>query len=239
MKKITLLFLITLSYHPLFAQLFGKHYTPGHFYTNDGRKVSGLISFNKFTDYFFYKENEKAESNKFKAADVKALVVVEPVKNNAFGGLNKKNATDLRTVIDSSVVKSIGLPGKYLYFAKVVCEVSAYKLYHKLLPPVGGSPTMSVGAAPNMGSRGSQPAFHNTYTWSAGRSYPGGYEVYYEKDGVTFPLTKSNFKAILSEAFADVPATVAMLNESKFKEIEKIIHSYINAKTGEGQTRSR
>jgi len=239
MKKIILLILIAFSYNQLSAQLFGRHYDPGHFYTNDGKKINGLISFNKFSDYFFYKENEKAESNKFKAADVKALVVIETTKNSGLGGLIKKKPTGPETVIDSFVVKSIAEPGKYLYFAKVICEVSASKLYHKLLAPVGGAPTMSVGVAPNMGSRGSQPAFHNTYTWYAGSAYPGGYNTYYEKDGVTYLVTKSNYKTILATAFADVPATVAQLNDSKFKEIEKIIQSYITAKTGADPNKSR
>jgi len=230
MKKFTLLFLIALSYNQLHAQLFGRHYNPGHFYTTNGKKISGLISFNKFSDYFFYKESDKADNQKYKAADVKALVVIETVKNEALGELIKSKPKGPQTVTDSFVVSSIEKPGRNLYFAKVICDLSSYKLYHKLLPPVGGAPTMNVGVAPNMGSRGSQPAFHNTYTWSAGRSYPGAYQTYYEKGGVTYQLTKSNFKAILTEAFSDRPNVVSMLNDIKFKEIDDVIEAYISAK---------
>lgn len=229
MKKITLLLLITLCCQQLYAQLFSGSYDLGRFYTNDGKRVDGLVRFSEYLDYFYYKEGEKSDRVKYKSDDVKALVVVKTFKT-VIKNTWKNREYETKTMVDSFVVKAIEKPNKKPYFAKAICEPCKIKLYHKILPPRGGSPTMSIGAAPNMGSTGSQPAFHNTYSWSNGSSYPGGYETYYEKDDVTFELTKSNYKAILAEAFADVPPVVSMIDGTKFKDIEKLIQAYLNAK---------
>jgi hypothetical protein len=231
MKKITLLLLITFYFQQVQAQLFGRKYDPGQFYTLDGKKINGLISFTKHSDFFHYKNSEKGDVIKYNVEDVKSLVVVETVKPEMIIGLFKKKGSAPKTVIDSFVVRPIEKPNKKLYFAKVVCDVSAFKIYHKILPPRGGAPTMNIGAATG-GAPGSSLSFHNTYTWSAGRSYPGGYDTYYEKDGVTFELTKSNYKEVLGFAFSDVPASTALLSTTKFKDIERVIQHYITAKTG-------
>jgi hypothetical protein len=231
MKKLTLLLLLLICSIFVKAQLFSRHYDPGSFYTLDNKKINGLISFTKYLDFFHYKDSEKGSVIKYKIEDVKSVVVVETIKPEMIIGLFKKKGSAPKTVIDSFVVKAIEKPNKKLYFAKVVCALSTYKIYHKILPPRGGSPTMNVGVGAG-GQAGSSLSYHNTYTWSAGRSYPGGYDTYYEKDGVTFELTKSNYKEILAIAFADVPTSVAMLSSTKYKDVEKVIQSYVTAKTG-------
>jgi hypothetical protein len=225
MKKITLLILVVLCYNHSRAQFLGRHYDPGCFYTIDGKKVPGLISFNKYSDFFHYKAGENSDVTKYKIEDVKGVVVIETVKNEALGGLIKRKPKGPQIVVDSFVVRSIEKPNKNLYFAKVVCDLSAYKLYVKILPPRGGGPTFS-----NSGGPGATPVAGG-YIKYYGSSF-GEHETYYEKNGVTYELTKSNFKEILAVAFADVPATLALLNDTKFKDIEKVIQSYVTAKTG-------
>jgi hypothetical protein len=63
--------------------------------------------------------------------------------------------------------------------------------------------------------------------WSAGHSYPGGYKTYYEDNGVTFELTKSNYKEILTTAFQDQPEMKEQIDKSKFKHLDKLIEQYI------------
>jgi hypothetical protein len=56
MKKITLLLFTIIFCQKIQAQ---KGYELGTYYTNDGNKMTGMIKFDEYEDYFYYKSNEK------------------------------------------------------------------------------------------------------------------------------------------------------------------------------------
>jgi hypothetical protein len=159
---------------------------------------------------------KRADQKKIKIEEVKALVVNKTITHDG----RTKLATP-RILIDSFVVMSINKPNNDLYFAKVVCDKSKLKLYFKILPPVvnrGATMASNMYVSPSATSTPSS-------------FYYGGIALYYERDNITYKINGKNYKAILSEAFADIPSLVARLDVARGnEEIESIMQNYIDAK---------
>ncbi len=191
------------------AQIF-KNYHDGSYYTHTGQKVSGLIAFLPYKDRIFFKADKDASSEKIMINDIKALIISYPD-------------------IDSLIVLTEDDKDDKKYFAKFLFATPTTSFYYKFREyNSGGAPTMTIGSAPNS-STGSQPAFHNTYTWSHSPIYSGTMKIPMYLDGnSTRELTKKNYVEVLSKAFADVPDLVQKIqsNEFKFKQLDEIFDEY-------------
>jgi hypothetical protein len=191
------------------AQIF-KEYHDGSYYTLAGQKVTGIISVLLYKDRIFFKADKDASSEKIMINDIKAIIISYP-DADSLTVLTEDNKDDKK------------------YFAKFLFATPTTRFYYKFREHnVGGAPTMTIGGAPNS-SAGSQPAFHNTYTWSHSASYSGTMQIPMYLDGnSTHELTKKNYVEVLSKALADVPDLVQKIqnNEFKFKELDEIFDEY-------------
>jgi hypothetical protein len=196
------------------AQIF-KNYHDGSYYTLAGQKVSGLISVLIYKDRIFFKAGKDASAEKIMISDIKAIVISYPG-------------------VDSLTVLTEDNKDDNKYFAKFLFATPTTSFYYKFREHnTGGGPTMTIGGAANS-STGSQPAFHNTYTWSNSPGYSGTIKIPMYLDGnSTHELTKKNYIDVLSKAFADVPGLVQKIQnkEFKFKQLDEIFDAYKQERT--------
>ena len=209
MYKVCLVLLSLLLCKSSNAQIF-KNYHDGSYYTLTGQKVSGLMSYLLYKDRIFFKADKDANSEKIMINDIKAIITTYPD-------------------VDSLIVLTEDNKDDKKYFAKFLFATPTTSFYYKFREyNTGGAPTMTIGGAANS-STGSQPAFHNTYTWSHSPGYSGTIKIPMYLDGnSTHELTKKNYIDVLSKALADVPDLVQKIQnkEFKFKELDEIFDAY-------------
>ncbi|WP_207534775.1 hypothetical protein [Desertivirga arenae] len=192
------------------AQLF-KSYHPGCYYTPEGKKVTGYISSQPYSTSIFFKSEKDGKAVKLDIRDLKSVI-------------NSGNQLDSLTVLteDSDRNKS--------YLADFLLESPKIKFYHKLKPySSGGAPTMTTGVSANPSARGSAPSFTTTTSWRTSPVYFGmKTQVMYSDGSTTHRLTKSNFRALLLDAFSDSPEHVQQLQNKKvkYKYVEDFLMSY-------------
>ncbi|MDB5157036.1 MAG: hypothetical protein JWR50_1743 [Mucilaginibacter sp.] len=227
MRTILLSFflLVTISTQ---AQIF-KTYRDGYYYTTSGEKISGLIFRDVYEDYFKFKTDKEASAVTIKISGIKSLVAME------FVGPGQLQPDTLLALSENGDLKKT-------YFGKLLFATPTAKLYYKFKPAPGGGGSMTPGTSvtPNMGSTGSQPAFTSNLVFRQSGSRSSTHNsniVMYEKEGTTFEVDKKNFKAILSNAFAeDADLSSRILNEEyKFKQVWEIVgyyQDYLDSKSG-------
>jgi hypothetical protein len=191
------------------AQFGASKYKSGYYYSSSGQKLSGLISFNPAFDRLYYKENEEAKYQKIKINDISALIITD------------------KEIPDSLSVMTEDGKGNKKYFAKLVINSPATKIYYKFVSinTGGAGPTMTTGVAPNSSGVG----VHNTYTWSTRAGYSGTISIpMYEENGTTYEITRSNFKEILTKVLVNKPDLIQQINDKtlKLKDMNKIISIY-------------
>jgi hypothetical protein len=198
MRKITLLVLCCCG---LISACSNKLFHNGYYFDNDGKKVSGLITFQPSGDNFYYKAAKDADKEKIKLENIKALVMVRLNENDSLtvltegGNVNKK------------------------YFAKTIAVTPTTHLYYKFKSiSSGGGMTMTQNPAPSFGPPSSTSHITYNYGWRMSPSYDATQMIPMYQDGnTTYQLTKGNFIKVLSKAFADVPDLVQQLQNKKIQ----------------------
>lgn len=197
------------------AQLFARKYKPGYYYNLEGQKITGLLSFEVYRDEIRFKEDKEAKARDISLDQINAVITLEPKK-------------------DSLVVLSEDGKNNKRYLGKFIVATPVTKLYYKFKSySSGGAPTMSYGASPNMGSRGSAPAFTTTMNWSSSAMYSGVQNILmYEENGTTYEINKGNFVETISKTMADNAEIVAQVKAKKlkFKHLDQIMEQYMAGK---------
>lgn len=210
MRKTILIFIALFISCATQAQIF-KTYKEGYYYNTSGQKVTGVISFLPYKDHIFFKPDKDGSSEKIHIEDITAVVISRPM-HDSLTVMTEENKENKK------------------YFAKFLFASHTTKFYHKFRAySSGGTPTMGLQAVPNMGSTGSQPAFHNNIVWSTSPSYSGTMQIaMYQEGNTTYEITKNNFIEVLSKAFADAPDLVQRIQnkEFKFKNLDNIFVEY-------------
>jgi hypothetical protein len=187
--------LLFFSASPLFAQIFGRDYNPGAYYTTDGQRHEGLLAMDlnppsifssRSDNTLYFKPDSNTKRVKIKASTLMSFVVS-----------NKDTArTDSFVVIHQPEHSRI----KYDYdFIQVIFNNGPVKLYNYKLPRAAGGGlgfgAISVGLA---------------------FTYYDNYYFYGENANSSLEMKRKDFKDVMSKMLADDPEIVTMIMNKKY-----------------------
>jgi hypothetical protein len=191
MKPFLLIALFLLITSSSFAQLFGRNYTTGAYYTVDGQKYNGLIAmdfdppsiFSSRDNTIFFKTDTGAQRVKIKVSTIKAFCVT-----------NRDTArTDSFVIIHNLNLSRI----KYDYdIIQVIYDKGPVKLYnYRLQRRVGGGFNALLVTA----------------------TYYDNYYFYGADANTAVELKNKNFIEVMSNMLADAPDIVEMIKNKTYK----------------------
>lgn len=198
MHKPLLLVLFTVLALSAKAQTAAR-YVPGYYFDNEGKKFTGTMKFNAFSDWFFFKAQPGPLSEKIRIEQVRAVV--------ANG--------------DSVTVMTEDNKASRKYFATFRMATPFTRFYYKHKQPSGfrlsGNPELYRGAGGTL-----------LMPQSTQKTDDIKNILMYQDGDTTFELTKHNYIEVLSKVLADVPEVVKLVQdkELKFKDIDEIFSRY-------------
>ncbi|HEY9001330.1 MAG TPA: hypothetical protein VIM89_08245 [Mucilaginibacter sp.] len=191
-----------------------KNYQSGCYYDTSGVKHTGLIDFNvsygNFYDKINFKTSDSAKNQKIPVAAVKS-VLIDSNPDTIHVYTEWDTATYARTQ----------------YFGQFCVSTPSTRIYSRvhLKYKANGYDVSSMSGSGRISW---------THEGGYGSTASADIQYLYEIDGsLTLPLYRSNYKEVLTKAFADDPELVAKIKNKtlKFPDLKQIIEEYQSHKT--------
>ncbi|MBS1519357.1 MAG: hypothetical protein JST50_00055 [Bacteroidetes bacterium] len=201
-----------------------KNYQAGCYYDTSGVKHTGLIDFNvsmsNFYDRINFKTSDSAKNQKVPIAAIKSVLLD-----------SDPDTIHVYTEWDTATYE------RTQYFGQLCTSTPSTHIYSRvhLKYHANGVDVYSVGS-PGINVKAPGGTVHISGTPSTATHY-GSYgstasadiQYLYEIDGsLTLPIYRSNYKEVLTKAFADDPELVAKIKNKtlKFPDMKEIIEDY-------------
>lgn len=173
---------------PSFAQIFGRDYNPGNYYTKDKQKYTGFLAmdfelpsiFSSNADKtLYFKPDQDAKRQKIKASTLTSFTVTnrDTARTDSFVTISDIGRSRIKFQFD---------------FVQVICDNGPVKLYNYRIPRKVGAGFGMVGL----------------YT-----TYYDNYYFYGPNADTSVEMKKKDFKSVMSTMLADDPDIV-----EKFKK---------------------
>jgi hypothetical protein len=200
-----------------------RKYQAGCYYDTAGIKHTGLIDFGVGVAVSTYnklnfKTNDSASNQKIPISVIKSVIIQ---------GASRRDTIFVYTEMDTTRFE------RTQYFGQLCISTPNMRIYSRQLLKSQNNGAWSMGT-PGYNMKTPGGTVHiagapSTYFGSYGSSEYSVTQYMYEIDGsLTVPIYRSNYKEVLSKAFADDPELVAKIkNKSlKFGDIEEIMSLY-------------
>ena len=206
-----------------------KNYQQGCYYDTSGVKHIGLIDFNvsfgNFYDKINFKKDDSAKNQKVPVAAIKSVLID-----------SEPDTIHVYTEWDTATYE------RTQYFGQLCTSTPSTRIYSRvhLKYKANGVDVYSVGSpgihmkspvgAVNIAGTPSTTTHYGPYGTTTNAEIQYLYEI---DGGLTLPLYRSNYKEVLTKAFADDPELVAKIKNKtlKFPDLKEMIEQYQSYKT--------
>jgi len=189
MKPFLLTILFIVFAIPSFAQIFGKNYNPGTYYTQDGQKHIGYLAmnfdepglFSSSDKILYFKTSMDAKREKIKASTIMGFVVAnkDTARTDSFVSVHPTNSR-IKFNCD---------------FIQVICDNGVVKLYNYRIPRKYAGAFGAIGAFV---------------------TYNDNYYFYGANADTAVEMERKDFIDVMSKMLADDPEIVAKIQSKDY-----------------------